>query len=408
MTTAFWALIVMAGFAELGYVTLNISAMPVYLNKTLGMQTSFVTLVGSVFLLTEAVGRAPMGMLSDIIGRRRLLIWGPFITIWTALATLFVHHPLAFVLLRALDGIGAAMLWPAAFAAISDCVPEKDRSSAMSFLNFTYMFGLALGPLVDGLVTQAFGAKQASFYLVAGLFAIATLINALFYPKDHPATKSSSDSETEHPPNATGFDWRGLWQAARELPGYMWLAFVVFFGVGLVMLLVKLFAIDEFKMTETAFGAALLFPAILMAVLAVPMGRWADMMGRVRAVRLGLSAGAAAMWLIASQANPFLVVGAAGICAIGFLLAIPAWLAELSEVNPAKRGVILGAAGTAQGIGSILGAQLGGFLYQNVPLNLGFIQYESHRTPFFGCALMLSLGALLSWWVIHPRAPKKP
>jgi len=28
--SAFWALVVMAGFAELGYVTLNISAMPVY------------------------------------------------------------------------------------------------------------------------------------------------------------------------------------------------------------------------------------------------------------------------------------------------------------------------------------------------------------------------------------------
>jgi hypothetical protein len=63
--SAFWALVVMAGFAELGYVTLNISAMPVYLREVVGLGESTITVVGSVFLLTEAIFRAPMGMLSD-------------------------------------------------------------------------------------------------------------------------------------------------------------------------------------------------------------------------------------------------------------------------------------------------------------------------------------------------------
>jgi MFS family permease len=75
--SAFWALVVMAGFAELGYVTLNISAMPVYLREVVGLGESTITVVGSVFLLVEAIFRAPMGMLSDHIGRRRLIVLGP-------------------------------------------------------------------------------------------------------------------------------------------------------------------------------------------------------------------------------------------------------------------------------------------------------------------------------------------
>jgi len=139
--SAFWALVVMAGFAELGYVTLNISAMPVYLREVVGLGESTITAVGSVFLLVEAIFRAPMGMLSDHIGRRRLIVLGPLLTVFTSMATLVASHPLHFIALRALDGLGAAMLWPAVYAAIGDSAPLHKRAWAMSFLNMTYICG---------------------------------------------------------------------------------------------------------------------------------------------------------------------------------------------------------------------------------------------------------------------------
>lgn len=405
---AFWSLVLMAGFAELGYATLNISAMPVYLRDSLGFGEATVTRVGAVFLLTEALLRAPMGLLSDHIGRRRLMIIGPFVTIWTAVCTLFVPQlfetkglqELAYIALRGLDGIGAAMLWPAAFAAIGDCVEEKDRASAMSFLNFTYMFGIALGPLAGGLANDLTGAKTASFYLVAVLFAATVVINYLFYPRDHKSIPA-------HHEEASQFQIRALASAVKLVPGYLLLAFVVFLGTGLIMLLVKLFAMDEYGMSETQFGTLLLLPAIIMAILALPIGRWADKMGRVRAVRLGLWAGSIAMWAIATQSNKFIVMTAAGVAAVSFLLAIPAWLAELSEIDPKQRGVILGAAGTAQGLGSIVGALLGGILYEKVPLQFWIWDYPAHRTPFIGCALMMTLGATLSLLVIRVRRAKE-
>ncbi|MDW8052911.1 MAG: hypothetical protein RMJ83_10600, partial [Armatimonadota bacterium] len=60
------------------------------------------------------------------------------------------------------------------------------------------------------------------------------------------------------------------------------------------------------------------------------------------------------------------------------------------------------AAGTAQGIGSILGALLGGYLYEHVPLTLGAITIPAHRTPFIACAGVLTFSALLSWLVLKP------
>jgi MFS family permease len=396
---AFWALVLMAGFAELGYVTLNISAMPVYLRDTIGLGESTVTAVGSMFLLTEAIFRAPMGMLSDRLGRRRLMLVGPSLTVFTALATVLVHHPVWFLLLRALDGIGAAMLWPAAYAAIGDTVPPERRSWAMSFLNMTYMSGIALGPLAGGLANDLTGAKTASFYLVAGLFAIAVLIIWRFYPRDHHGAHAHANPEKGE------FSLRAFFGAVRLVPGHLLLAFVVFFGTGLVMLLVKLYAMDEFQISETVFGLGLVFPALLIGALSVPIGHWSDRIGHIPSVRLGLAGGALVMWAIVLPAkpHPLLVLLAAGVGALSFVLALAAWMAELSEVYPERRGIVLGAAGTAQGIGSILGALLGGVLYEHVSLTLGDWHIPSHRVPFIGCALMLTLGVLLSFLVLKPH-----
>lgn len=390
----------MAGFAELGYVTLNISAMPVYLRDGLGLGESTVTAVGSMFLLTEAVFRAPMGMLSDRIGRHRLITLGPLLTVFTALLTLVVHHPLWFLLLRALDGLGAAMLWPAAYAAIGDTVPPERRAWAMSFFNMTYMGGVALGPLAGGLANDLTGTKQASFYLVAILFLGATLIALRYYPTDGRTGSKAEDPHTE-------FSFRAFLSAVRLVPGHLLLGFTVFFGIGLVMLLVKLYAMDEFKVSETVFGLGLVFPALLIGLLSVPLGRLTDRIGRIASIRWGLAGGALALWLVVAPPTPLLTLAVlgAGIGALSFVLTFAAWMAELSEVYPERRGVVLGAAGTAQGVGSIVGALLGGYLYEHVALTLGAFTISSHKVPFLACAGMLTLGTVLSWLVLHPHQP---
>jgi MFS family permease len=52
-----------------------------------------------------------------------------------------------------------------------------------------------------------------------------------------------------------------------------------FFGIGLIMLLVKLYAMDEFGVSETLFGVGLVAPALAIAALSLPLGRLADRLG---------------------------------------------------------------------------------------------------------------------------------
>src|SRR5437867_1803757 len=141
-----------AGFAELAYAVMNVSAMPVYLKFSMGYGETSVTAIGTAFLLCEGLAKGPFGVLGDRVGRKRLMIAGPLISVFTSLLTLLVHpnQGYLFAALRVLDGLGAAALWPSALAMIADVVEEDRRSQAMSLFNVTYLVGVALGPFIGG------------------------------------------------------------------------------------------------------------------------------------------------------------------------------------------------------------------------------------------------------------------
>jgi len=123
-TPAVLAIAAVAALAELSYAVLNVSAMPVYLRDSMQYPTVWVALVSVAFLLCEGVAKGPFGILGDRVGRKNLIIAGPIISMVTALLTLLVHPSqwYFFMLLRVLDGLGAAALWTSALAMIADVV----------------------------------------------------------------------------------------------------------------------------------------------------------------------------------------------------------------------------------------------------------------------------------------------
>lgn len=406
--------------AEIGYAVLNISTMPVYLKADRGFGAFGVSLVLVAFLLSEAVMKGPMGHLADRVGARRLMMIGPAITLCTALLSLIlprfnpgVGEPLEiamFAVLRLGDGVGAAMLWPAAFALMGDAVQDRERQQAMSLLNMCYLVGIALALPIGGIVEDLTGARLAPFsgafsgglYLAAGLFLVVVL--AVWRLPEHAAV------EHRPIPHEEGFKFRAFLETARQIPSYLLLSAVTFCGIGFPMANVKLFALEEFKLSGAQFGA-LVFPcAIAMAVFSVPMARYGERIGRSRAVHVGLGLCAAGMIVICLGGFiPFFrstwVLALGGLpVGMGFLLTIPAWLASVSDLDPNKRAANVGAVMTAQGLGAIVGAPLGGLAYQGlVPVGerMGLGASFGHYSPFMGTAICITIGFLLSLKILR-------
>jgi MFS family permease len=188
---------------------------------------------------------------------------------------------------------------------------------------------------------------------------------------------------------------------------------VTFVGIGFPLAIFKLFPTDQFGFSESQIGA-LIFPgAVAMGIASVPMSKFGERIGRAKAVHLGMALSAGGMWLIGlgafiplmRQSWLFAVCGIP--IGIGFLLAIPAWMASISDIDPKCRGANLGAVMTAQGLGAIVGAPIGAFLYEKMQpvgfhlhLGISFGRYS----PFVGCAVCLTAGLLLGLRVLRdPR-----
>jgi MFS family permease len=171
-------LALVAVFAEAAYAVINALALPVFVDRELRATTYLGWIVGS-FLLVESLLKGPMGVVSDHVGRRAVLIVAPLGSALAAVALTWVQAPvtlgngrLAYLIgVRCLDGIAAAALWTSMYAAVADQVPEERRASAMSILTVSYLGGLAVGPWLGGMAAKHFSVR-ASFYLVAGLFAL--------------------------------------------------------------------------------------------------------------------------------------------------------------------------------------------------------------------------------------------
>ncbi len=396
------AIVCVAGVAELAYMLVNFSAMPVYLKFKMGYGESSITIIGTAFLLCEGLMKGPFGGLGDRVGRKWLIISGPLIGVGTSLLTLAVPPDkwYLFIALRILDGLGAAALWPAALAMIADVVPENRRSQAMSLFNVTYLLGVALAPIIGGAANDLYGTYRASFYVVSAIFLAATVVALCLIPDVRPHHETSPGAEA-------GFSMKALIASLRQIPETLVMAFVTFLGIGLIMMIVKLFALAEFKITETGYGKLLIVPALVVACASVPLGTLGDRIGKARAVRWGIGICALSMWaliLIRSQVG---VVLGGSLIGVGFVIAFPAWMALISaSCEPNQRGAVMGAVGTAQGLGAMLGAPIGGYLYEHAHIRIASLPWiNSHYAPFIGCAFLLLVAWTLA--ILTIKEPQK-
>lgn len=398
-------ILIIALFAEIGYATLNLSTMPVYLADDRKFGTSVIGLVMVTFLMFEAVFKSITGHMADRFGTRKLMIAGPAISIGTSLVSIFLPHlngapieTLAFIVLRAFDGIAVAMLWPAAFAQMNSVVEDNERQHAMSYLNACYMIGIALAYPLGGIVNDLSGKRYAGIILAAVLFAGAAFASQRVAHATPPVTD-------EH---TSGF--QDFIDSLKQIPEYLVLAVVTFMGIGFPLAIFKLFPVEQFKMSESLIGLMILPGALAMAGLSGTMARVGERLGRIRAVHLGLAICSAGVSLIALGAflpfmrSPwFFAIGGLPI-GIGFLLTIPAWMASVSDINPDKRATNIGAVMTAQGVGAMIGAPIGAAMYEKFqPLGqqLGLGEAFGRYSPFVGCAFCVIAGLLLSLKILQ-------
>jgi len=122
--------------------------MPKFAEQNLNMDAAQLGTTYSLFALSFALGMIPAGYLADRVGRKPVIIAGTLTFALTTYALVLISTSWQFAILRVLEGLGAALVTPAAFALTIDLVPENKRGVAMGAEATAQLLGGFGGPAV--------------------------------------------------------------------------------------------------------------------------------------------------------------------------------------------------------------------------------------------------------------------
>ncbi|WP_322920792.1 MFS transporter [Nocardioides renjunii] len=169
-----WALVVLA--ASLLVVVMDMTILNVALPEMaadLGLGSVAQLWVVDAYALALAGLLVPVTALGDRWGRKRMLLTGYAAFAVGSVAILWADSAASVIAIRALLGVGGAMVMPSTLSLIRSVFADpRERTLALSIWGATAALGVAVGPVVGGALLQSF-SWHAAFLVNVPLMVVA-------------------------------------------------------------------------------------------------------------------------------------------------------------------------------------------------------------------------------------------
>jgi EmrB/QacA subfamily drug resistance transporter len=132
--------------------TIVATALPT-ISDTLG-DVDNLSWVVTAYLLSSTAATPLYGKLSDIHGRRTMLLIGIGIFIFGSVVCALAPTMWALIVGRVLQGLGGGGLVPLSQAVIGDVAPPRERARYQAMTSTVFMFATISGPVVGGLISE--------------------------------------------------------------------------------------------------------------------------------------------------------------------------------------------------------------------------------------------------------------
>lgn len=163
--------------------------------------------VVETYLLTYTSFLAIFARLSDVYGRKRVLLTGIGFFVLFSLACGVSRNLTELLIFRALQGIGGSSVFAISFALVADITPPKHFGLASGAVSAVFAISSILGPILGGAISSSHATSEPwrwCFYLNIPGGAIAFAVLLFICPDDYDASANRSSRRLSQ------IDWPGF------------------------------------------------------------------------------------------------------------------------------------------------------------------------------------------------------
>ncbi|MCV7025871.1 MFS transporter [Mycolicibacterium novocastrense] len=160
---------------QIDYFAMNL-ALP-RIAVEFGTDTAELQWIISVYMLALGAFMVPAGRIADIFGRRRALLTGVALFGAASVACALAPQPGMLIAFRAVQGIGAALIFPASISVLTNAYETARAGKAIGLAYGIAALGNAAGPLIGGVFTDTIGWRWI-FWLNLPLTLVSLVIGA--------------------------------------------------------------------------------------------------------------------------------------------------------------------------------------------------------------------------------------
>lgn len=381
-TSPFRLLCVTGLFAIFSSTISKSPVLPLYATY-LGAAPAGVGFIASISAFTGIVASIPAGLLSDRIGRKKMLVFASLVFTTAPFLYLVVTEIWQLALVRFYHGFATAIFIPVGMALVAD-VFHGERGEKLGWFSTATLLGRFVAPIAGGTIIGllAFnpGMSYRVVYLVCGAAGILTLLMMLRMPDPTPAKKEHAD-------------WRQsltLFRKTITRRGILITALVeaaILFAYGTFETFLPLFTLQA---GHSAYAAGVFLSAqiITLALTKPVMGRFSDRHGRPPQIIAGVVLGAAAISGLSLSSGFFPLLGLSMVFGLSLSIVTSATAAFIADLSAREsRGSAMGILGSVMDVGHTIGPLMSGIVAAYLGIGKAFI----------GAALVLLVMAMVFW-----------
>ncbi len=363
----FLILVLAGSLSRLSYQMARSPVLPRFA-EDLGSSPELIGLIVSASTITGIFIKLPAGALSDVLGRKRMMLLGALFFAGPPFLYPFITDPISLLFLRFLHGFATAIFSPVASAYVAD-IFQRGRGEKLGWFASANDVGATMGPMIGGFILFS-TASYSTTYLVVGGLGLLPLLMVLRLPVEEKVPAPATTNPGRWIEFKTGIfevvSSRAL-IIASTLEAAMYVGYGAFLGF---------FPIYAKGMGHNDAAIGLIMGAQLATtMIGKPAGGWlSDRLGRKPVILLGLLLCALILPLVFLGKSFVTLLVLSCFLGLGVALVTPSTTALVADLAKAGRmGSAMGVFGTIWDSGEAAGPILAGFLVASLSYFKGFL-----------------------------------